>query len=92
MSYFAHLARALCRVVHTKFGECLFNDVGWIERKRQCSSRMLRCQMNEPPIEEIAESQIAELQNVRLLLKEARYQIGNLSEHERVQTRLSGPR
>jgi hypothetical protein len=48
--------------------------------------------MNEAPIDRIAESQIADLQNVRLLLKEARQQMGNLSEQGRVWTRLSGPR
>jgi hypothetical protein len=31
----------------------------------------------------MAESQIVELQNVRVLLEEARSQIGNLSEHRR---------
>jgi hypothetical protein len=37
----------------------------------------------------MAESQIAELQNVRVHLEEARSQIGNLSEHRR--RRLEAP-
>ena len=37
----------------------------------------------------MAESQIAELQNVRVLLEEARSQIRNLSEHRRA--RLDAP-
>ena len=37
----------------------------------------------------MAESQIAELHNVRVLLEEARSQIGNLSEHRRA--RLDAP-
>ena len=37
----------------------------------------------------MAESQIAELQNVRVLLEEARSQIGNLSEYRR--RRLEAP-
>ncbi len=37
----------------------------------------------------MAESQIAELQNVRVLLEEARSQITNLSEHRR--RRLEAP-
>jgi hypothetical protein len=40
----------------------------------------------------MAESQIAELQNVQLLLEETRQQIVTLSEQGRLQTRLSGPR
>jgi hypothetical protein len=41
---------------------------------------------------QMAESQMADLQNVRVLIEEARAQLGNVSEHRRrhVEVHLSG--